>query len=108
MSEQTKVNVHERLKELKDLHSKAKPEMEIYKGHCRTAVDKNSMPKMRSVCNGVPDLIESFDWVIDELFEHIEKLEDATESLYQLTQRGDLTSFDIKLADQIVNELRGE
>jgi len=107
MSEQTKVNVHERIRELKELHIQSKPELKKYTSNCQKAIKSRSVPQMAFLLNN-ESLLNGYNWVIDELFEHIEKLQDATESLYQLTQRGELSSFDISLADQVVKELRGE
>jgi hypothetical protein len=38
----------------------------------------------------------------------IEQQADAIESLYQLIQRGELTSWDLKEADRVLSQLKGE
>lgn len=46
---------------------------------------------------------DRLQWAIDR----IEVYQDAVESLYQIIQRGDLTSFDLKQADDVTASLQG-
>jgi hypothetical protein len=51
-------------------------------------------------------IISAPTWLEEKMIE-IERYQDAVESLYQIIQRGDLTSFDMKQADEVINWLGG-
>jgi predicted Zn-dependent protease len=42
----------------------------------------------------------------DELQKRVEEYKDAVESLYQIIQRGDLTTLDLKQADDVLDQIR--
>ncbi|WP_163855773.1 DUF4337 domain-containing protein [Paenibacillus elgii] len=77
----------QRIEELKGLHIKSKPEKDTFLKNLNAAAKSRNLAKLLFITDGFPDVVKGYDWVIDELFDEIERLTKEKDGIEQQAQK---------------------